>query len=121
MTAAEKILAEMEANRRNYSCFGIRTDAGVHSVGDELECSRNFDTVCEEDDELLNGTCATGFGMIWYDGEQDDIDEINKALEVNARYDYPGSHKYLIGGYGFEYGNDEKEVIIIGAEVVAII
>lgn len=121
MTNAEKILNAIEANRHNYCYFGVRVDSKALNIGDTLECSHNFDTVCDDDSELLGGTCATGFGMLWFDGEQDDIDTINRALEINAAYDRKNAHKYLIGGWDSSYGNDPSEVIIAGAEVVEII
>lgn len=112
---AQEILNKIESIRANGAFFGIRCTDEIHQIGEELECSYDSNT-----EEQLEGTCATGFGHLWFDGEQDDLDEIEKALEINQMYE--GEHRYLVyGRYGTEYGEDEQEVILTGAEVVAVI
>lgn len=111
---AQEILKAIEANKKNYRYFGIRRDDRVFKIGEELPHSYDWNT----EDEELDGTCATGFGHLWFDGEQDDIDTVQAALDVNEMYD--GENIYLIAGWSSEYGNDEDEIIINGAEVVAI-
>lgn len=112
------ILNVLIENQNNYKCFGIRTDDRELNIGDELGCSHDWDF--ENDtpsEELLPGICATGFGELWYD--EDDIETIEKAL--NAHKSYYGKHTYLIGGYFEKYGDDESEVIISDAEVIAVL
>lgn len=120
MTAAE-IMETITENRKNYTIFGIRGDTRSFSAGYELPCSRNMvdDMRDLETGEypLLDGTCATGFGYLWFDGDDEDIDTVQKAIDIQKdNYCYP--YLYLVGGYGYEYGDDEAEVVIKGAEVI---
>lgn len=112
----ELVLNALIENNNKYCVYGLRTDDRVFNVGDELGCSR--DLYWENTEETyLPGTCATGFGYLWYD--EDDIDEVRKALA--RQQDYDGAHMYLIAGEGEGYGNDPQEVIISHAVVVAVI
>ena len=116
----EKILNKMSELKSTYSYFGIRADDRLFSVGEYLPNSFNqFDEVEPEEWEEINGTCATGFGYIWFDGEQDDVSEVEKALRINSQY--IGDHQYLIAGNSREYGNDEAEIIIQDAVVVDVL
>ena len=73
----ELVLNALIENNNKYCVYGLRTDDRVLKVGDELGCSR--DLYWENTEETyLPGTCATGFGYLWYD--EDDIDEVRKAL-----------------------------------------
>ena len=110
----------IEAKNNGYRYFGIRTGR-VAEIGEELECSHgwNYENDCESE-ELLDGTCATGFnGSLWFDGEEDD-ELVEQAIALNKKR-YGGDMQYVIAGYDSEYGNDEQEVIISGATVIAII
>ena len=125
MTARE-IYDIIKANERNYRYFGIRTCNDEYAIGDECAASYNWDNERDEEDwELLDGTCATGFDYLYLyddptdDDIADDVAEIEKALKINRAY--RGAHTYLIAGMSSEYGNDDAEIIISGAEVVAII
>lgn len=120
MTAKE-ILKVIKSIRENGAYFGIRSTDEILSVGDELACSRNWNEFDEEHDgDELDGTCCTGFSYLWFDGEQEDIDTVEKAIAINDKY--MGKHQYLVyGRYGYEAGDDEQEVILSGAEVVAVI
>lgn len=112
----ELVLNALIENGHKFGCYGLRTDSRVLNVGDELGCSR--DLYWENTEETyLNGTCATGFGYLWYD--EDDIDEVRKALK--RQQDYDGAHMYLIAGDSSEYGDDPQEIIIKNAVVVAVI
>ena len=123
MTEQEIIQAIKDATGTGWGIrsFGIRTDSRAYAVGDELPNSYdwNIEEIEGIDRKPLPGTCATGFGYLWFDGEQDDIDTVRKALTINARYE--GKHRYLIGGLDDYYGEDEAEVIIRNAEVIAVI
>lgn len=121
MMTVKEILEKIESIRENSACFGIRCTDEEHEIGDELENSYNWNEFDEEHDgEELDGTCCTGFGYLWFDGGQDDLDEIQKALDINSRYS--GKHQYLVyARYGGEYGDDEQEVIFPAPEVVAVI
>ena len=125
MTARE-IYDIIKANEHNFRSFGIRTCNDEYVIGDECAASYNWDDERDEEDwELLDGTCATGFDYLYlYDDPTeediaDDVAAIEKALEINRKY--RGKHMYLIAGMGDEYGNDEAEIIISGAEVLAIV
>lgn len=119
----EKIIMEaLVENNYKYRYYGIRTDSREFSVGDEIGYSRNLD----ETDEYhyggsLPGTCATGFGCLWFDGEEEDADTIKNAISTHEEVGYIGTHQYLIAGDDQTYGNDKGEVIIENAVVVAVI
>ena len=111
----------IEAKDNGYRYFGIRTGKAAE-IGEELECSHDWDyeNDCESED-LLDGTCATGFnGSLWFDGEEEDDELVEQAIALNKKR-YSGDMQYVIAGYDSEYGNDEQEVIILGATVIAII
>lgn len=112
----ELVLNALIESGHKYNYYGIRTDDHMYQIDEELECSHDLSDDAEEG-TLLNGTCATGFGYLWYD--EDDIDEVRKALA--RQQDYDGAHMYLIAGEGEGYGNDPQEVIISHAVVVAVI
>lgn len=125
MTAAELIRVMYYAHKKyGYNYFGFRSDDAVYSVGDICERSRGWDFELDvQSDELLDGTCTTGLAEIWF-GEDRETDEDNvKEVEYKQRhnYAYPGEHQYLVGGSEHEYGNDEHEMIISGAEVLAVL
>ena len=111
----------IEAKNSGYRYFGIRTGR-VAKIGEELERSHDWDYENDcESEELLDGTCATGFnGMLWFDGEEEDDELVEQAIALNKKT-YGGDMQYVIGGYDSEYGNDEQEIIISGATVIAII
>lgn len=119
MTAAE-IIKVIEENRNHYCVYGLRSDDRHFEPGQELPCSRNMiDDLydCESGEyPLLDGTCATGFGYLWFDGEGEDLETVKKAIELNSSYKC--AHMYLIAGFDYEYGDDEGELVIKGAEVV---
>lgn len=109
-----------EAKKNGFTHFGVRTADGLE-IGQELECSHDWDYEHDcESDKLLNGTCATGFGELWFDGEAEDEEAIKNAVEFNAKL-YCGDAQYIIAGDGEEYGADEKEVIISNATVIAVV
>ena len=117
----ENILKIIAENSNNYRVFGVRSDDRILNVGDALGNSHEWDEENDTyfEDQYLNGICATGFGYLWLDGEQEDQEELEKILNINDQY--TGEHQYLIAGDESEYGNDESEVIIRNAVVLAVI
>ena len=111
-----------------YDMYGIRFDSREFSVGEELPKSNRWENDLDTG-EQLDGTCALfvsdeiGF-LDYLDGKLDadfgELDKYNWAL--NQRYG--GKHIYLVAidsKWGWEYGEDEGEVIMNGAEVVRVI
>lgn len=122
MMTAMEILEAIKENENKFRVFGIRTCADKAVIGDELPCSYNWDWERDEEDwEKLNGTSATGFCYLWMDEEStdDDLASIEHALKINSSY--RGAHTYLIAGNSYDEGVDQDEVVISGAEVIAII
>lgn len=124
--------AMKKAKEEGYNAFGIRVvenAAGILSVGDACPDSYNwdFDLDCstrETTGEKLNGACAVEIdtSMLLLDGDDDEdaAAEIEKALKNAAPY--WGEQVLLIGGkFGYERGDDENEIIIELADVLAVV
>lgn len=114
-----------------FEVFGIRKDDKLYSVGDAVENSHQLfqdpqytDDSCQEllypyissgcyagfyDGGELNGTCALEI-------REDNIDHM--LADINQ---YDGKNLYLIAGNYYSYGNDENEVVIREAEVIAVL
>lgn len=112
----QKILEALIESNYNYRYYGLRSTNGKYEVGQELHSSvDSSDDGIENGEPELDGTCATGFGYLAFD--EDDTEEIEKALEINSGYKQ--NHLYLIAGNDVEYGEDEQEIIISNAVIVA--
>ena len=113
--------AMKKAKEEGYNAFGIRVvenAAGILSVGDACpdSYSWDFDLDCstrETTGEKLNGACAVEIdtSMLMLDGDDDEdaAAEIEKAL------------KNIGGKFGYERGDDENEIIIELADVLAVV
>ncbi|HCA29953.1 MAG TPA: hypothetical protein DEP23_10480 [Ruminococcaceae bacterium] len=128
MTKTINFESAMEAITKAYKetphlrYFGIRGDNFVPIVGQELEESYDwdYDSDCQSD-EKLSGTCATCISHLWFDGEDEDVEEIKKAFERHvAEYNSVYQYRAIIGGTDLEYGADPNEGIIKNAEVVYV-
>lgn len=120
MMAIENILKDMENG--NCAIYGVRTDSKEYEVGDW--CEKSLDTYDNEDHGELSGTSATGFGFLYFDGEQEDIEEVKKSLDFNWNYyntKNGAKYQYIIGGDEYEYGDDDHEIIIKNAKVICVI
>lgn len=120
MKTIESILKEMENG--NCAIYGVRTDSKKYVAGDQ--CDISLDTCDNEVLGELDGTSATGFGFLYFDGEQEDIDEVKKALDFNWDFykeKYDAKYQYIIGGDEYDYGQDEHEIIIKNAKVICVI
>lgn len=129
----ELVDAMKKASDNGCTHFGIRvveTDAGVLHVGDwcpdsyswdyELDCSTR-----ETTGETLNGACAVEIDtrrlMLDGDDDEDVAVQIEKAVSQSKKAGYWGEQTLLIAGSdGYEYGDDENEIIIENAKVIAI-
>lgn len=116
----QEILNAIKNNENKFSVFGIRGDSRIFSNGEELPCSQNMlDDLYDFETHsypLLDGTCAIGFGNLWFDGEDEDLETIEEAISKCRKYGF--ENMYLIAGYGYEYGDDDSEIVIKCAEVV---
>lgn len=124
MMTSREIYEVLKANENKFRAFGFRTCNDDLAIGDELAASYDLSDDAEPD-TLLDGTSATGFDYLWlYDEPSDedladDLATIEKALETNATY--CGRRTYLIAGQRSSEGQDEDEIVIANAEVIAII
>lgn len=109
-----------------YNVFGLRWDNREFEVGEEIPVSYNWeDGNCTE--EELEGTCA-----VYVSGESNfldyldekevaecgELDEYKKWVKENP---YGGKNLYLVAidsAWGYDWGEDESEIIMSGAEVV---
>lgn len=106
--------------------LGIRTttDDENYSVDDTCRYSYEWDyendcsTYYTENPIKLNGTCAVE--VILENLEEMSDEEIMEQLR-KVSCNYVGEQVILIGGHYAEYGSDESEIIIEGAEVLAVI
>lgn len=123
MTREEKIQKIMSIiqEKEPYRCYGLRYENRKLEIGDELGCSKAFDyeNGCQSEDEYLDGICATGFGRLW--GDEDDFEEVSKAVDISEEYSSIGKYQYLVMGDSSEYGNDVAEVVISNAVVIAVL
>lgn len=102
--------------------FGLKSCDEEYSIGDSLPASFDLSFYIENytgKNPELPGTCATGFGYLWLDDEEEDTITINNAIEIQQ--DYKAKYQYLIAGENYEYGEDKDEIIIESAVVVAVI
>ena len=116
-----------KVNEEGYSVVAIRhcAEDEDYEVGDicrnsydwnyELDCS-TYDT---EEPIELDGAC--GYHVRGF--ENLDADEIEEATEIFEKAMKEAETYYgkvvIIAGYRYTYGNDENEVIIEDAEVIA--
>lgn len=111
-----------------YNMFGLRWDDREFEIGEEPPKSHSWDCV-ESDEDLgeLSGTCAVYVSddsdfLDYVDGKEEaDCGELKKYIEALEKDLYPGAHIYLVGidsSWGYEWGEDEGEIIMNGAEVV---
>lgn len=108
-------------DEKGYTYFGVRTGR-IAEIGEKLEPSHDWDYENDcSSDEMLSGTCSTGIGGLWFDGEPEDEEEIEKAISRHIKNNYVGEMTYIIGGNRSEYGNDDGEMIIANAEVIYIV
>ena len=125
MMNVEKILGTIKG--KDYSVVAIRhcCPDEEYKIGDicrnsfewneEYECS-SYDT---EEPEEMDGTCGYAmFDLVDADDSEEAKEIIERAVEESSIYD--GSNIVIIGGDSYSYGNDENEVIIEEAEVIAI-
>lgn len=110
-----------------FCTIGIRhlSDDESYSVGDY--CRNSFDWDYEYDRSTydtespveLSGTCAirTNIDVGW-DENEEVMEKLTSALEKAKCY---FGTTIVIGGDRFEYGNDDGEIIIKDAQVVAFI
>lgn len=116
-----------KVNEEGYSVVAIRhcTEDEDYTVGDicrnsydwnyELDCS-TYDT---DEPVELEGACGyhvRGFENLDADEIEEAAELLNKALKGAELY---CGKMVVIAGYRYTYGNDENEVIIEDAEVIA--
>jgi len=111
-----------------YNIFGLRWDDRDFEIGEELPKSHSYDCVegCEDLGELP-GTCAIFVSdesnfLDYLDGKEEaDYGELDKYNEWVKNHPYCSEHLYLVAidsSWGYEWGEDEGEIIMNGAEVV---
>ncbi len=117
---AMKAITDVNEKSNNIRCYGIRGDDIDITIGQKLDASFDWDYEYDRPStNKLNGTCAVNIGYLWFDGEDDDINLVKAAYDyLVSEYGYKNIS--VIAGTDFEYGADEKEVIIKNAEVIYI-
>lgn len=126
-------LAIMEQGE--FNVYGIRVDREGLAEGFELDNShdwfQDWDSSWGEPDDIYDDPdhpYSDDLGC-WDGGElsgacalevcDDDIDDVIRT--ARRRYITSGVAVYLIGGTGYEYGNDSGEIIIENAVVIGTI
>lgn len=115
-------------NESEYGYIGIRADSRDYQIGEVMDNSHQLfqdpqytDFECTE---LLYPYISEGPYAGFYDGGELDgtcaleVSENNIEEMIEAVKSY-GEKIYLIGGNSMEYGNDEDEIIIRNAKVIA--
>lgn len=113
-----------------YAYIGIRADDRDYQIGEVMDNSHQLfqdpqytDFECTE---LLYPYISDGPYAGFYDGGELDgtcaleVSENNIEEKLEAVRNY-GEKIYLIGGNVMQYGNDQNEIIIRNAEVIAIL
>lgn len=109
----------------NYSYIGIRhlADDESYSIGDYCRNSYDWDyeydrsTYGTDEPVDLGGTCAYNTGIMpGWDELHEITDKLEKALALSDCY---YGNIVIIAGDHIEYGNDEGEIIIADAVVIA--
>ena len=106
--------------------YGLRWDDREFEIGEELPKSSRWDNGVDTREEL-DGTCAIYVSdesdfLDYLDGIEEadfgELDKYNKWVEKDC---YDGSRLYLVeieSSWGWEWGEDEGEIVMNGAEVV---
>lgn len=109
-----------------YNMFGLRWDDREFKIGEELPKSHRWEDGIETEEEL-NGTCAIMVSdesdfLDYLEGKEiadcGELDRYNSALKKDP---YLADHIYLVAiesHWGWEWGEDENEIVMNGAEVV---
>lgn len=106
--------------------YGLRWDDREFEIGEELPKSNRWDDGVDTGEEL-DGTCAIYVSdesdfLDYLDGIEEadfgELDKYNKWVEKDC---YDGSRLYLVeieSSWGWEWGEDDGEIVMNGAEVV---
>ena len=121
MRTTEVREALQNADRKIYRYFGIRMDDRNFEIGEEIPASENKDWELQEEEELEGVSCIEITANPW-----DEDEEIEENLEeviayVEKKYALGEYHLYLIGGYDGQDGQDDREIVIPFADVIAVI
>ena len=117
--------------RKNFGAYFFvhklqRWDDREFEIGEELPKSSRWDNGVDTGEEL-DGTCAIYVSdesdfLDYLDGIEEadfgELDKYNKWVEKDC---YDGSRLYLVeieSSWGWEWGEDEGEIVMNGAEVV---
>ena len=116
MKNINEIIATIKNYQENgYKSFAVRGDNVDINVGEKLDCSYDWDyenDCCSE--EKLNGTCGIAFGYLYFDGEEEDLETVENAINY-CKENYCYKNFEIIAGTDEEYGADEKEIVIKNA------
>jgi hypothetical protein len=115
----------------DFEVFGLRADDYKYSIGDDAHVSHQLfqdpdwdeygNLIYQEGEGFykgffdageLDGTCAIEIN------DYDSDEKIARKLNILSNY---GKYFYLIGGDDSSYGNDEDEIIIEDAKIIAIL
>jgi hypothetical protein len=99
------------AEEKGFTCFGVRKHHEIVTVGDSLGFSTNY--IDDQEPEELPGICCI---ITSYDGFE--VEDFEGDLAQLEQYSYNDGSTILVGGRGFEYGNDQNEIIIENATVL---
>lgn len=119
-----KNLSEIIEKIENYAVVAIRhcCKDENYEVGDFCRNSYEWDenNGCSSyytDKIEMEGTCGYDVSLL-VDCDDEEAEKIlDDAIEASSIYE--GNDIVLIGGYSYEYGNDENEIIIEYAQVIA--
>ena len=110
-------------NEAEYDYIGIRADSRDYQIGEVMDNSHQLfqdpQYVDFECTELLYPYISEGTYAGFYDGGELDGTCALEVSESNIEEMSYGNKYYLIGGNSMEYGNDDDEIIINDAEVIA--
>lgn len=127
MTKNEMMNLIKKAYKDGYRDFGVRAMDTEYQAGEDVPDSYDWDiendcSTYNTTGETLPGACAVFFAVdgIQLDEYEDAEENLNAAIEQAKRYYC--DHLYIIASkFGSEWGNDQNEIILRDAQVIAVI
>lgn len=119
-SVANMIFEHEQGKHKVHYIYAVRSSYDEYSIGEELPNSHRWEDNVDTGEEL-DGTCGTEINFGYYPEIEDVVEALRDAADFNANKMMYGGTTYVIYGTMVEYGEDEREVVLGGAEVLAVL